>query len=164
MSISVCLRTTRKLLSLIAVLVILTGCTANSRLAGLNFGSITSSISAVTVADTPIDAEITAQAVNIEALSAGLVGHQIGVELASADKQLALNAEYEALEYSPTGQTIVWQNTSTGTRGEVTPSKTYDLGQKNCRRYVHKIFIADKVETASGAACKEQDGAWIPLG
>lgn len=99
----------------------------------------------------------------IGALKGGVIGTQAGLSLTENERQAALKAEFEALEYSPAGHAVSWRSPSTGNGGEVTAFATYDVGKSNCRRYTHKLNINGKTEIASGAACKEQDGTWQPL-
>ncbi len=99
----------------------------------------------------------------IGALAGGVIGNAIGAELDQKDRREALNAEYQALEYTPAGSAVKWRNQASGHYGSVTPEKTYGVGEQNCRQYTHTIYIGGQAKTARGTACKEQDGTWRPV-
>ncbi|NTS30177.1 hypothetical protein HQ945_02825 [Phyllobacterium sp. BT25] len=96
----------------------------------------------------------------IAALGNGLVGN---ASLDASDRKRALQAEYQALEYSPAGKTVEWKN-STGTRsGEVVAAQPYQVGSQNCRQYTHTVRIDGTPQSARGTACRNEDGTWTPL-
>lgn len=99
----------------------------------------------------------------IGALAGGVIGSSIGADLDEVDRREALNAEYQALEYTPSGNPVEWRNPASGHYGSVTPEETYGVGERNCRQYTHKIYIDGREKTARGTACKEQDGTWRPI-
>lgn len=96
-------------------------------------------------------------------MAGGLVGGQIGRGLDERDRRIALQAEYQALEYTPSGRAVPWTSDGSGRRGEVTAGQPYSVGSQNCRQYSHTIFIGSEPQTARGAACRNQDGSWTPL-
>jgi len=87
----------------------------------------------------------------------------VGRKLTLNERKQAVSAEFEALEYSPAGETVKWGSQFFGSSGAVVASKTYDVGSSNCRQYVHTLLIKGKSETVKATACKEQDGTWVPL-
>ncbi len=93
----------------------------------------------------------------------GLLRNDVGRKLTLNERKQAVSAEFEALEYSPAGDTVKWGNLLFGNSGAVVASKTYDVGSSNCRKYVHTLQIKGKSETVKATACKEQDGTWVPL-
>ncbi len=97
------------------------------------------------------------------ALAGGIIGSDLGAELDERDRREALNAEYEALEYSPAGLGTNWNNKASGHHGTVTPYSTYNVGTMNCRQYTHAINIDGRSKKARGTACKKQDGTWHPV-
>ncbi len=98
----------------------------------------------------------------IEAMGGGLVGGDIGKSLSSGEKRKALEAEYRALEYSQSGQTVNW--TGGGSNfGAVVPAQPYRVGSQDCRQYTHTITSSGRSETARGTACRNSDGTWTTL-
>jgi surface antigen len=93
----------------------------------------------------------------------GLLRDDLGRKLTLSERKLAVSAEFEALEYSPVGETVTWGNQFFGNSGVVVSSKTYDVGSSNCRQYVHMLKIKGKSHPFRATACKEQDGTWVPL-
>jgi len=83
--------------------------------------------------------------------------------LPNADQRRALEAEYRALEYGRIGQTIRWQNNNNTNWGEVTAHHPYRVGSQNCRQYSHNFTLGTVRQTASGSACRNEDGSWSPL-
>ncbi len=59
----------------------------------------------------------------IGAVVGGIVGSEIGRALDQQDRQLAQQAEFEALERGQSGTTRQWRNPDNGRYGEVTPSR-----------------------------------------
>ncbi len=93
-------------------------------------------------------------------LAGGLAGNQIGRDLDKSDRQVALQAEYRALEFGRTGASTPWSNGRTGHYGAVIPGVAYRLNDTTCREYSHKIFVDGRSEVANGSACREVDGSW----
>lgn len=99
----------------------------------------------------------------LEAMAGGLVGGTIGKELDNRDKRNALEAEYRALEYTPSGQPVTWRNQRAGRYGEVVAAQPYRVGSQDCRQYNHTIFVGGSPRSARGTACRNTDGSWTPL-
>jgi surface antigen len=93
------------------------------------------------------------------ALSGFLVGELEGA-LSPADRELAYEAQYRALEYGQTGQAVEWEGTAGRARGAVTPGPAYQVNAFNCRDYTHVIQLLDVPTTARGTACRNADGTW----
>jgi surface antigen len=102
-----------------------------------------------------------ASAAFITALQGGIVGRS-GVSLSDSDKQRALEAEYRALEVGAVGQPVVWSGK--GVSGKVVAAAPYQVGSQNCRQYTHTLSVDGKDTVARGAACRNNDGSWSPLG
>ncbi|MFS8148621.1 hypothetical protein ATY78_22595 [Rhizobium sp. R635] len=102
-----------------------------------------------------------ASATFITALQGGIVGRS-GVSLSDSDKQRALEAEYRALEGAAVGQPVLW--TGKGVSGKVVAAAPYQVGSQNCRQYTHTVTVDGKDTVARGAACRNEDGTWSPLG
>jgi len=95
------------------------------------------------------------------ALMGGLLGGYIGHELDKKDKEMAANAAARAFEKNRAGQASVWNNPDSGNRGEIRPTKTYQLADgRYCRRYEQNIWVGGEKQTSSGTACRQADGSW----
>lgn len=95
------------------------------------------------------------------------VGHFIGGQIGrTMDENDRLKAE-RALETSPTNESIAWTNPDSGSRYEVTPTKTYYQAPSQqspaqpCREYTTEAWIGGKKETVYGTACRQADGSWL---
>lgn len=130
-------------------LAILTGCstTSGSKGSGGTFSSLTGG------------AKAPATGV-LAALGNGLIGN---ASLDASDRKKALQAEYQALEYSPAGKTVEWKNSSGTRSGEVVAAQPYQVGSQNCRQYTHTVRIDGTPQSARGTACRNEDGSWTPL-
>lgn len=102
-----------------------------------------------------------ASAAFLTALQGGLVGRS-GVTLGDSDKQRALEAEYRALEGAAVGQPMLW--TGKDVTGKVVAAAPYQVGSQNCRQYTHTLTVDGKDTVVRGAACRNEDGSWSPLG
>ncbi|MBS9719901.1 hypothetical protein JYU29_04270 [Tianweitania sp. BSSL-BM11] len=109
------------------------------------------------VAEKPVGAAL------LDQMAGGLVGGTIGKELDNRDKRSALEAEYRALEYTPSGQPVTWRNQKAGHYGEVVAAQPYRVGSQDCRQYNHTVFVGGAPRTARGSACRNADGSWTPL-
>jgi surface antigen len=99
----------------------------------------------------------------ISEMQGGLVGGGIGSDLSRAERSMALEAEYRALEYTPSGQTVTWGDRQSGRFGEVVAASPYRVGSQDCRQYGHTVFIDGRSRKARGTACRNADGSWTPL-
>lgn len=99
----------------------------------------------------------------IAAMNGGLVGGKIGAGLSERDRAAALEAEYRALEYTPSGRPVSWKGARADVYGEVTGSQPYRVGSQDCRQYTHTIYVGGQPRTARGSACRNADGSWTPL-
>jgi surface antigen len=93
----------------------------------------------------------------------GLITGSIGEGLGSGDKRKALEAEYRALEYTPSGQKVVWSGDRGGRSGEVAPAQPYRVGSQDCRQFTHTVTVNGQTRTARGTACRNEDGSWATL-
>ena len=99
----------------------------------------------------------------LEELGDGLIGGNIGSGLTAADKREALEAEYKALEYTASGQTVTWKSDQGGRYGEVVAAQPYRVGSQDCRQYRHTVYSGGNGQIARGTACRNTDGSWTPL-
>jgi surface antigen len=100
----------------------------------------------------------------LAAMGEGLVGGAFTSPLAEGDRVRALEAEYQALEYSPAGKVVAWKGESGDPSGEVIAYQPYRVGSQDCRQYVHKVSHAGQSRSVGGTACRNEDGSWTPLG
>ncbi len=84
-----------------------------------------------------------------------------GASLGGRALQAALDAEYQALEFSTPNQPVKWS--AGGAKGEVAAATPYQVGEQNCRAYQHTVFSGATPATARGTACRNDDGTWTPL-
>ncbi|MCO6048650.1 hypothetical protein NGM99_02450 [Mesorhizobium sp. RP14(2022)] len=96
----------------------------------------------------------------IAALNGGLVGGRIGTGLSDGEKRKALEAEYRALENTPSGQRVAWAGDGSGRRGEVVAAQPYRVGSQDCRQYSQTVFTPAGSQTARGTACRDTGGSW----
>lgn len=99
----------------------------------------------------------------LAAIGNGLIGSADGVALDASDRRLALEAEYQALEYTVAGQPVSWTGTNDRTTGQVTASQPYRVGSQDCRQYKHTVSVGTRSKTVRGTACRNEDGSWTPL-
>lgn len=99
----------------------------------------------------------------LEEMNGGLIGGSIGSELSAHDRRSALEAEYKALEYTPSGQPVTWEDAGAGRHGVVVAGQPYQVGSQNCRQYTHTVYFGAAPKVAKGAACRNPDGSWTPL-
>jgi surface antigen len=89
-----------------------------------------------------------------------LIGGAIGQKLDEKDRQLMEEKSQQALESGKTGQAIAWNNPDNGHAGTITPTKTYQEGNRYCREYTQKVIIDGKEQQAYGRACRQPDSTW----
>ncbi len=100
-------------------------------------------------------------AIGASVIGGMLVGGLVGNMLDERDKRLAGEAAQRAMESSPTGRSVTWQNPDSGHAGTVTPVRTYQTANGTyCRDYQSTVTIDGKQEQASGTACRQPDGSW----
>jgi len=97
----------------------------------------------------------------ISAMGGGLIGGSVGSGLSGSDRELALQAEYRALEHTQAGKAVDWK----GSRGAgaVTAAQPYRVGSQDCRQYTQTVTVGGQSQTARGTACRNPDGSWTPL-
>lgn len=95
-----------------------------------------------------------------EAMAGGLIGRT--VELDRGDRRKALEAEYRALEYTASGESVTWRGGSS-LSGQVVAAPPYRVGSQNCRQYVHTVNQNGTERVGRGTACRNDDGSWTPL-
>jgi surface antigen len=93
-------------------------------------------------------------------LLGGLVGGAIGNALDQRDKQLAMQAAQQSFENSRSGTSTSWRNPDSGHSGSITPTRTYQSGDRYCREYQQKVTVGGETQTGYGTACRQPDGSW----
>ncbi len=98
------------------------------------------------------------------AVAGGIVGSEIGRSLDQRDRELARQAEAEALERGTSGQRYTWRNPDNGRYGEVIPERSFRRGPQDCREFTHTVFIDGRRQAMRGTACRNPDGTWSNVG
>ncbi|HYM30796.1 MAG TPA: RT0821/Lpp0805 family surface protein [Candidatus Cybelea sp.] len=94
-------------------------------------------------------------------LIGALVGSQIGKSLDQADQDHIRLANQRALESSPSGQPVTWNNPDNGNHGTVTPTRTYQTSNgQYCREFQQTIVVGGEQQQGFGTACRQPDGSW----
>jgi surface antigen len=89
------------------------------------------------------------------------LGNEAGKSLDRADRLYASRAEYQALEYTPSGASAAWRNPDTGHYGSITPIETYETASGDyCREFQHRAEIGGRTQNVYGTACRTPDGQW----
>jgi surface antigen len=85
-------------------------------------------------------------------------------KLARSDVVLAWAALQDALETHPSRRSGYWFNDATGNGGSVTPLRSYRVaGGFYCRDYRELATKSGREIAHAGTACRNPDGAWIPV-
>jgi len=94
-------------------------------------------------------------------IGGGLLGGLVGNVLDERDRRLAAQATLRALETTPSGKSVPWNNPDNGHAGTVTPVHTSQTPNgAYCREYETTIMINDRQERSYGRACRQPDGSW----
>lgn len=89
------------------------------------------------------------------------LGNEVGKSLDRADRAYVEQAHYQALEFTPAGSQIAWQNPDSGHYGSVTPIRTYQATSgEYCREFQQQAAIGGQIEEVYGTACRRPDGRW----
>jgi surface antigen len=100
-------------------------------------------------------------ATSVGTLLGAYLGNAAGKSLDRADQLYASRAEYEALEYTPSGSSTPWRNPDTGHYGSITPIETYETASgQYCREFQHQAQIGGRTRDVYGTACRTPDGQW----
>ena len=86
---------------------------------------------------------------------------EIGKSLDRADRAALGQSTQQALESSPSGQSVSWNNPDSGHYGTVVPEPAIRQSSgEYCREYQQTIVIDGQTEQAHGRACRQPDGTW----
>ena len=102
------------------------------------------------------------------ALKGGILPKEVFAALPEAAQTLALNAEFQAHEDTPSGVPVEWKleqsaTAGTETSGSVRATQPYRVGSSACRQYSHSVVTGGQNTQSKGAACRNADGSWTPL-
>ena len=93
-------------------------------------------------------------------IGGALLGGLVGNVLDNRDKQMASQSTHQALESTPSGKAVAWNNPDSGHSGTVTPVRTYQSNGVYCREYQQTVTIGGQPERSYGTACRQPDGSW----
>ena len=80
------------------------------------------------------------------------------------DQRLLALAINQALESTPSGGKVAWQNPDSGVHGEVVPVRTYRSKSNHwCREYLASKVTGDLEQKTRAIACRAADGAWVKV-
>ncbi|MCK4939998.1 MAG: glycine zipper 2TM domain-containing protein [Rhodospirillaceae bacterium] len=99
------------------------------------------------------------------ALGAGLgavMGDEIARRLTERDRQMAAATLDDALENGEANKGSGWSNPESGNNGTARADETYEQAKtgKDCRDFETTVFTDDGESTATGTACRNEDGSW----
>ena len=83
----------------------------------------------------------------------GVVAGPVGSSLNEADRRVAADAQYDALEK---GQRKSWKSKAGTAFGFVEPGAS----NGGCREYSHTVYIDGRPQTGKGEGCRQPDGSW----
>jgi surface antigen len=94
-------------------------------------------------------------------LLGAFLGSEVGKSLDRADRLHATRASYQALEYTPAGNQVGWQNPDNGHYGTVIPIRTWQAPSgEYCREFQQQAAIGGEIQAVYGTACRQPDGQW----
>ena len=98
-------------------------------------------------------------------MEGGLLGAEIGRSLDERDRQMALQAEYQALEYGRAGQPVHLAQPGDGQlRRDRRRLRPIEVNLLDCREYTHTVYIGGRPRVARGTACRQPDSVWRIVG
>ena len=138
--------------SLVILLVLLAGCNPTKQ----DIGTVVGAGSGAFIGSQIVSGTGQLAAVAIGTLLGGYIGGSIGQDMDELDQYKT----QIALETSPTGSTMAWNNPDTDVDYSVTPTKTYESASGPCREYTTEAVIEGRAEIVYGTACRGNDGSW----
>lgn len=136
----------------IAILLLLTGCNPTKQ----DIGTLVGAGSGAFIGSQIGGGTGQLAAVAIGALLGGYIGGSIGQDMDELDQYKT----QQALETSPTGSSVAWNNPDTDIDYSVTPTRTYETASGPCRDYTTEAVIEGRAEIIHGTACRGDDGSW----
>ncbi|MGE0627350.1 MAG: RT0821/Lpp0805 family surface protein [Hyphomicrobiaceae bacterium] len=98
------------------------------------------------------------------AVAGGIIGSEIGRSLDERDRELARQAELDALDRGQSGRRFAWRNPDNGRHGEIVPGPAFRRGPRDCREFTHTVYIDGRRQAMRGTACRNPDGTWTNVG
>lgn len=98
------------------------------------------------------------------AVAGTILGVIVGKSIGRSMDQLDQRCTGQVLERAETNQTVTWENPDNGARYSVTPTNTFESGDRYCRNYVSRAIIDGRSESVTGTACRQPDGSWEKAG
>ncbi len=80
------------------------------------------------------------------------------------DQRLLAEAVNRALENTPSGEKVAWNNPDSGVHGEVVPVRTYRSKSNHwCREYLASKVRDGLEQKIRAIACRDSGGAWVKV-
>ena len=144
-----------KLFFLVILCIIISSC--NKQGVGTLMGGVTGGLAGATLGE----GESKLITAGLGAVAGGLVGGAIGSYLDKKDKEMVQQVSYTALEHTPSGQAVSWDNPDSGHSGYVIAKPAFRANDgRYCREYVQTAIIGNKTQEVYGRACRQPDGTW----
>src|SRR5262249_54418040 len=94
-------------------------------------------------------------------LLGGLLGAGVGQALDQRSQQIQSQTVSRTLETAQSGTTTSWVNPDNGSRGTVTPLRTFrGQGGNYCREFQQFVVIEGQGQQLTSTACRQPDGSW----
>lgn len=90
------------------------------------------------------------------ALAGAFAGNKIGDRMDEKDA----GCTSQALEHARDGESIKWRNPDNGIDYKMTPVKSYQKNDLECRRFISEATLDKQQEQYEREACKQSDGVW----
>lgn len=149
-----------KLIPMLLVAVMLTGCVSNGNQKQLGGGLLGAGLGALAGSQIGSGKGQLA-AVAIGTLAGAYMGSEIGASLDKADRLYAQQAQASA-NTAAIGQRIAWSNPDSGHYGAVTPTRDGidQYSGSYCREYQTTVNVGGQEQSAYGTSCRQPDGDW----
>jgi len=77
-----------------------------------------------------------------------------------ADRELFVRSMNRALDQTRDGDSLSWENPSTGARGTITPTSSWQDQGQPCRALQFDNQVKGRSGRSSFSFCKQSDGSW----
>lgn len=84
------------------------------------------------------------------------VGGNVGRSMDDSDRRKTAHS----LETLRSGVQSRWRNPDSGNEYTVVPMRTWETAQGPCREYEVQAVVARRMESVTGTACRDPNGAW----
>jgi surface antigen len=148
------------LIAAVAAGLALTGCAADGRANKEALGTILGGAAGAWAGSSIGKGSGRVVATAVGTMLGATIGNQIGRTMDEVDRMKMREAEQRAYA-APIGETIVWNNPSTGNSGSITPVRDgRSTAGSYCREFQTEVTVGGKKENAHGVACQQPDGSW----